>query len=223
MRHHMLAVLALALLLPTIGAQTAWQGIGSCTLDAAIEYDLITGDVRLRADLSDTTGAIASSATMWAAPLATWPRLQFVVPFGAFYPYPPSNLHMELPIGGNYSAPPVLIAASAVTAQGLHVSSLYAFDLEIQRSSVTGGFDRVAWMRVGISGNQEGVYAQVYGDAGEQLRLVDPSGVVRATATLAGPGAPATFGLPNDHPDNPKWQVQQSIDGGNTWKILLGN
>ena len=53
---------------------------------------------------------------------------------------------------------------SPETAQSLHVSSLYVFDLEIQRSAITGGFDRVAWMRVGIIGNQESVYAEVYGD-----------------------------------------------------------
>ncbi len=64
----------------------AWRGIGQCGLDAAIEYDLVTGDVPFRADVSGGNGSIPSSATLWAAPLATWPRLQFVVPFGTLYP-----------------------------------------------------------------------------------------------------------------------------------------
>lgn len=29
--------------------------------------------------------------------------------------------------------------------------------------------------------------------------------------------------LPNDHPDNAKWQVQHSNDGGSSWKVLLGD
>ena len=220
------SLLLLVCLLPVVSpAQTFWAGTGPYSLDAAMEYDLVNNDLRLRADIFGTGEAAPSNGTLWVMPLAAWPDVQSAIPFLSFYPGVLSgqHVHAELPVQGAFSAPPALVVGSTVDSSGLHLTGIYAFDVEYQPGVLAGGFDRVAWMRIGVTGSQETVFAEIHGGAGDMLRLVDPSNMVRATATLPGPGAPATFFQVNDHPVDQDWRVELSTDNGASWSTLLGN
>ena len=225
MNHRMPALLIVAVALVsslTLSAQVAYPGPGP-QLDIHIEVNQVENSV-LRGDLHAVDPG--ASASLYVMPMSAWPNASAAFPAAGFFPLgtPSDPLHMEIGLSGDIETPLFLAAAVVVNPNGtLDVSQIYAFDISQRDNDLTPtDLDRISFMKVGLDVNVE-----LWGDAGEMYRLLDPAGIVRQTgANTTGPGDSVTFGVSasgNNFPDNPFWSVEISTDGGQTWSVLLGN